>query len=253
MLYSLLDALAVKYAGKIFITLQFNGDLLNPKILDILLAKGVKRFSIASIDRYHKKQGERKEELSTLFEQHGISFKEGLTEAEKPEADSLKYFANIYGFLGATEDMWLGGNWARGRAMDNDIWKKDGSHNFCAIKSGARGFLHQDGDVAQELSIQLWKINPCCAGTKVPMGDARKEKVTDVLERMSKHEVMQKLNKGDAYGMGESLGISAQEGLKDAIKMGNVCLWCDKFLGNLYDMKKQKPFNAFDKSEVLTG
>ncbi len=254
LLYAILDALDKKYDGKLFITLQFNGDLLKPKILETLIAKGVNRFSIASIDRYHKNQGERKEQLADLFESYGITFVEGQPKILKSEKDGMKEIPLTYGFFGATADMWLGGNWARGRALDNDIWKKDGSHNFCAIHSGARGFLgHDDRDVMQELSIQLWKINPCCPGTKVPMGDARKEKVVNVLERMSKHEVMKKLNQGDAYGMGESLGISAQEGLKEAIKAGNVCLWCDKFFGNLYDMKKQKPFNAFKKSEILEG
>ena len=252
LLYSILDALAKKYDNQLFITLQFNGDLLKPIILDTLIAKGVKRFSIASIDRYHKKQGERKEQLSEMFEEHGIDFVEGQPKITRSAKDGLAGTQLTYGFFGATEDMWLGGNWARGRALDNDIWKKDGSHNFCAIHSGARGFLdHPDQDVMQELSIQLWKINPCCPGTRMPMGDARKEKVVDVLERMSKYEVMQKLNLGDAYGMGESLGISAQEGLNEAIKMGNVCLWCDKFFANFYDMHKQKPFNAFEKSEIL--
>ena len=48
-----------------------------------------------------------------------------------------------------------------------------------------------------EISIQLWKINPCCPGTKFPLGDARKEKVADVLHRISKMEVFQKLNARD--------------------------------------------------------
>ncbi|HEA30354.1 MAG TPA: hypothetical protein ENH91_10225, partial [Leeuwenhoekiella sp.] len=31
-------------------------------------------------------------------------------------------------------------------------------------------FRPEGKDVMQELSIQLWKINPCCPGTKAPMG-----------------------------------------------------------------------------------
>lgn len=252
LLYAILDALHEKYNGNLYVTLQFNGDLLKPKVLYTLITKGVNRFSIASIDRYHKRQGERKEQLARMFEAHGISFVEGQPKITRSEKEGLRNIPLSYGFFGATEDMWLGGNWARGRALEKDIWKKDGRHNFCAIHSGARGFLgHEDKEVMQELSIQLWKINPCCPGTKIPMGDARTEKVTEVLERMATYKVMKKLNEGDAYGMGESVGISAEEGLQEAIKMGNVCLWCDKFFGKVYDMKKQKPFNAFKKSEIL--
>jgi hypothetical protein len=61
------------------------------------------------------------------------------------------------------------------------------------------------------------------------MGDARKNKVTDMLERMSKHEVARKINMGDAYLMGESIRIRSKEGLQRSIKLGNVCLWCDEF------------------------
>ncbi len=243
LLYKILDELNNKYGNNIFIALQFNGDLLNDKILKTLIEKGVHRFSIASIDRYHKKQGERKDLLSKMFEDQGIEFVIGqpkLTKSAKGELTNKL----TYGFFGATEDMWLGGNWARGRSMEHDIWKKDGKHNFCAIPSGAIGFLgHEDSNILQEISVQLWKISPCCPGTVVPMGDARKEKVVDVLQRMSKHEVMRKLNNGDVYGMGESLGISAKEGLKRAMETGNVCLWCDEFFRLHYDMKTQKPMS----------
>ncbi len=54
-----------------------------------------------------------------------------------------------------------------------------------------------------EISIQLWKINPCCPGTKYPLGDARKEKVADVLQRVSKMEVFQQLNLGEPWQMGK--------------------------------------------------
>ena len=76
--------------------------------------------------------------------------------------------------------MWLGGNWARGWAMEKNKWMKDPTHNFCKILSVGRGFLGGT-ELPMEISIQLWKINPCCPGTKFPLGDARKEKVADVL------------------------------------------------------------------------
>lgn len=250
LLYAILDKLREKYASNTFITLQFNGDLLTKAILQILLDKGVNRFSIASIDRYHKKKGERKSILAQMFEDHGIVFHKGAPEIQKPFSE----LPRTYGFFGSTEEMWLGGNWARGRAFDNNIWKKDGHHNFCKLHSGAISFLDStDNSVMQELSIQLWKINPCCPGTVEPMGDARKEKISEVLQRVSSSKVMQKLNKGNAYGMGESIGISADEGFERAMKLGNICLWCDEFFNRHFDMKSQIPKNTNTKNQFSEG
>lgn len=241
LLYKILDKLKEKYGGKLYIALQFNGDLLTPKILETLLQKGVDRFSIASIDRYHKKQGARKEVLSAMFESKGIEFIEGQPKLTKTDLENDTRNHPTYGFFGATEDMWLGGNWARGRAMEHDIWKRDGLHNFCAIPSGAIAFLgNEQIDFTQEISIQLWAINPCCPGTKEPMGDARTERVSEVLERMAKSEVMQILNTGNAWKMGESVGISQEFAKKRSQELQNVCLWCDEFFTKYFDMKKQQ-------------
>lgn len=239
-LYSILERLQEKYVGKLDVALQFNGDLLNEKILQKLMKLGVNHFSIASIDRYHKKQGARKEALSALFESQGIVLRAGQPELSR--AERLKQRKQLtYGFFGATEDMWLGGNWARGRALQEDIWLQDGTHNFCAIHSGAIGFMdNKEADVTQELSIQLWKVNPCCPGTAAPMGDARTEKIADIVKRMSKHEVMKKLNKGNIFAIGESIGTSEEYGRKRSKELKNVCLWCDEFFTKHYDINTQK-------------
>jgi hypothetical protein len=247
LLFKILDKLREKYGNKLYIALQFNGDLLTPKILKTLLEKGVDRFSIASIDRYHKKQGERKELLAGMFEEHGIVYIEGQPKLTKSDLENDRREYPTYGFFGATEDMWLGGNWARGRSMEHDIWKRDGLHNFCAIPSGAIAFLGNEAvDMTQEISIQLWAINPCCPGTKEPMGDARVEKVSEVMERMSKSEVMQILNSGDAWKMGLPIGITEDFARKRSQELENVCLWCDEFFTKYFDMKKQeaKAFRA---------
>jgi len=136
--------------------------------------------------------------------------------------------------------MWLGGNWARGRALEKNIWKKDPNHNFCAILSGAIGFLHGAKDIPQEISIQLWKVNPCCPGTKDPLGDARIEKVADILKRVSDNPIFQLLDKGDPYRMGESIGISEAHARKRCGELQNVCLWCDEFFEKHYDIKTLK-------------
>lgn len=66
-------------------------------------------------------------------------------------------------------------------------------------------------DIPNEISIQLWRINPCCPGTHFPIGDARKQKVSEVLKRSSKNFVFKMLNDGDPLKMGIELGVSEEE------------------------------------------
>jgi organic radical activating enzyme len=237
-LHAILEAVAHKYEGRTQVMLQTNGDLLTGKKLDALLARGVTRIDIASIDRFHKKQGTRKAALEELFLSRGMSGDDPDPLIEKDTY--LKKDAVSYGFWGATEDMWLGGNWARGEAMRKDVWLKDGRHNFCAILSGARGFLG-DTELPQELSIQLWKINPCCPGTLYPLGDARRERVSEVLERIASSPIFEKLNQGNPYAMGESLGVDEEYGTERALELQSVCLWCDEFMRRYLDPGTLQP------------
>jgi len=226
-LWKVLDAVQKKYGKQTQVMLQTNGDLLTGKILDQLIEKGVSRIDIASIDRYHKHAGERIEILRELFLSRGMTDENTAPLVEKDtylQKDKISF-----GFWGATEDMWLGGNWARGRAMEKDIWSKDPEHNFCAILSGAIGFLGGVDEVPQEISIQLWRINPCCPGTKYPLGDARIEKISEVLNRVADNPVFQKLNDGDPWSMGESLGVTVEHAKARTKALKNVCLWCDEF------------------------
>jgi hypothetical protein len=236
LLYNILDALRVKYGGKTQVMLQTNGDLLTPRILDTLVEKGVTRFDIASIDRYHKHSGDRLMQLAELFESRGVN-----GEDKDPLIEKDTYLVQgkqvSWGYWGATDDMWLGGNWARGRAMEKDIWKRDPSHNFCKILSGGIGFLTGAEGIPQEISIQLWRINPCCPGTYKAMGDARKEKVADVLERVTTSPVFQKINEGDPLGMGEAVGISREFAQARTEDLQNVCLWCDEFFRDYFDVE----------------
>ena len=123
-----------------------------------------------------------------------------------------------------------------GRAYANDIWMKDPSHNFCKIQSGARNFLGGHEDAIMEVSIQLWAVNPCCPGTKFPMGDARTEKIPDILNRMKQSAVFNKLNDGEVYQMGESIGVLKSFAKERGKDLKNVCLWCDEFFEQHYDM-----------------
>ncbi|CAM2068327.1 Radical SAM protein [Sulfidibacter corallicola] len=224
-LYAILEALRKRYGQATQVMLQTNGDLLTPERLDRILELGVSRIDIASIDRYHKHQGHRRQELEDLFRSRGMRGDE-----QDPLIDKDNYLKSeaSFGFWGATEDMWLGGNWARGRALEKDIWKRDGGHNFCAILSGARGFLGGT-ELPQEISIQLWRINPCCPGTHRPLGDARTERVADVLAQAAASPVWRALNRGNPYAMGAALGLDASFGRRRAEALQNVCLWCDEF------------------------
>jgi organic radical activating enzyme len=234
LLYTILDALAVRYGDATRIMLQTNGDLLTGEILDILIEKGVTRFDIASIDRYHKHAGARLMDLASLFESRGVNGDDKDPLIEK-ETYLLKGKSLSWGYWGATEDMWLGGNWARGRAFEKGIWKRDPQHNFCSILSGGIGFLTGAPGIPQEISIQLWKINPCCPGTWKAMGDARVEKVADVLARVAESPVFRKINEGDPLGMGESVGVSREYATGRVAELKNVCLWCDEFFREYYD------------------
>ncbi len=247
-LYAILDAAREKYGRETQLMLQTNGDLLTAEILDELLERGVTRFDVASIDRFHQQAGRRREALEALFRSRGMS-----DDHPEPLIDKdvyLKKDVLSFGFWGSTQDSWLGGNWARGQAMKNGNWLRDGRHNFCAILSGGKGFLGGT-DLPQELSIQLWKVNPCCVGTRDPMGDARRERVSDILERIAASPIFQKINEGDPYGMGESLGVSAAQGLARAEALQNVCLWCDEFFERHYDGARVAPREAVQSGGLL--
>ncbi len=238
LLYKIIDRLKERYGNSTQFMLQTNGDLLTGEILDTLVEKGFTRFDIASIDRYHKAAGGRLSELADLFESRGF-----IGDQDDPLVRKEQYLHDYplsWGYWGSTDDMWLGGNWARGRALKKGIWKKDPEHNFCAIHSGAIGFLNGDEGITQEVSIQLWDINPCCPGTFEPMGDARIDRIADILEKVSGHAVFSHLDDGDPLGMGESLGVTREHAEKRCGELGNVCLWCDEFFRDHFDIRRLK-------------
>ena len=236
LIWSVLEKIQNKYGKNTQVMLQTNGDLLTGEILDKLIEHGVTRFDIASIDRYHKHSGDRLMEIAEIFDSRGVN---GDQHDPLVESDNylVKNHALSWGYWGATEDIWLGGNWARGRALEKNIWHKDAHHNFCKVLSGGIGFLTGAPGIPQEISIQLWKINPCCPGTYKAMGDARKEKVADVLAKVSKSPVFQKINEGDPLGMGESIGIGRDFAEARNAELKNVCLWCDEFFTNYFDIE----------------
>jgi hypothetical protein len=61
-------------------------------------------------------------DLASLFESRGVNGDDKDPLIEKDTYPGEREIAEL-GLLGATDDMWLGGNWARGRAFEQGIWK----------------------------------------------------------------------------------------------------------------------------------
>jgi hypothetical protein len=204
------------------LALQTNGDLLDGETLDELLDAGVENISIASQDAYHASRDGLRERLKDLF------LSRGLIEVDVGDPSAAKPHERTFSFWGATPDLWLGGLWARGRAMRNGISLRDPDHNFCSLWSGALGFLDDESE-RQEIAIQLTSVYPCCPGTVEPLGDIAEEPLEAILERHRGDAMWEALNRGEPAEMGIASGVGI-EYARDRIKvLGNVCLWCDEY------------------------
>lgn len=231
LLYFCLDALYEKYGDAVQYMLQTNGDLLTPEILDEILAHHITRIDIASLDRFHKHKGARAELLKSMMEAKGMIFdNEGAliskTRLTKPTL--------TFSMWGANDDFWIGGNWARGRAIQKNVMLQNPLHNFCAIPSGAKGFAGKAG-VMQEIAIQLYNLYPCCPGTRMPIADLRYDNLNAAIARVMAHPMWQALNDGEPFKMGLYKGISEDDAQLRAMALGNICLWCDEFFEKHYE------------------
>ena len=243
-----LDALNDRYAAGTQFMVQTNGDLLTPERLDELLAHHVTRIDIASIDRYHRHQGARREALEALFLSRGLT-------GESPDAlvakGALTKHEPSFGFWGANENFWIGGNWPRGRAVTNRNWLRDPEHNFCAIVSGAIGFLGGVSGVPQEIAIQLSELYPCCPSTAFPIADLREESVDDALDRIRNHPAWRALDRGQPRELGSEAGIATEHADARIQALGNVCLWCDEYFRKHYQGPRVRRETQFVPLESL--
>ena len=207
------------YENKVPIFVQTNGDLLNEKKLETLLKLGVNRIDITSLDRFHKFQGSRENHLRDLFH------KAGMVHADQYQEGSNQVTFTMWG---ATEDLWLGGNWARGRALENNLYLNNPEHNFCEIWSGAKDFLNPESG-RQEIHIQLATLYPCCPTTSIALGDARLKPIQELLTQASEEATWQVLNQGKIEELGSHRGLSKDYIQSRIHELGNVCLWCDEY------------------------
>ncbi|MCB9229551.1 MAG: radical SAM protein [Deltaproteobacteria bacterium] len=225
-LLTIMKAIRKRYDTRTRLWLQSNGDLINQKRLTALLEAGADRIDITSLDRYHQKKGQRRQFLQKLFEEAGMTA--AIRNGSQTDDVIRASTSPEYAFWGADEDLWLGGNWARGRALRNGLALKDPEHNFCSLWSGAKGFLDH-GSKQQEVHVQLFRLYPCCPTTLYAIADLRKESMDSALKRAGQDESMQLLNQGQVMKLGIREGLSP-ELIQERIKaLGDVCLWCDEY------------------------
>lgn len=225
---AIVRALKKRYEDRTPIYLQSNGDLLNDEKVTRLLDMGIDRIDIVSLDRFHKQKGAHVERIRALFDKHG------LVDAGKPRLEATpEARRKEYAFWGANEMSWLGGNWARGRAVENKLALLDPNHNFCALWSGAKGFL-DSGSAGQEVHIQLYRLYPCCPTTLFALGDVRDETVEALLDRHRGIPTFQLLNRGDAPHLGTESGLTPEYVQGRIEALGDVCRWCDEFFEKHY-------------------
>jgi hypothetical protein len=223
LLFRALCALHARYGDRTAMMVQTNGDLLDAATLDRLLAHHVHRIDVSSMDRFHPKTTlARRDELRSLFESRGMREVTGVGKGARAPSE------RAYAFWGATEDMWIGPLWPRGRALAHGLSRATPADDFCARWSGARNFLEYRGSGC-EVNVQLADVYPCCPMTCRPIGDLRAEPLLAMLDRCARHPVYRALNEGRPERMGEYLGISEEEGARRSRELGNHCLWCDEF------------------------
>ena len=164
--------------------------------------------------------------IEALFRAHGMV--PGETLADTAGTDSGERGPVVYAFWGATEDLWIGPLWPRGRARKYRLSKAGPDTDFCGNWSGARGFLDYRA-AGCEVNVQLADVYPCCPMTCRPIGSLLTEPLIGILDRCAQHPVYRALNEGRPEAMGESLGISETTGRQRTRELGNHCLWCDEF------------------------
>lgn len=223
LLFEALRLLHDRLGARTALYVQTNGDLLDAAMLDRLLAHHVRRVDVSSMDKFHPKTTlARRAQLEALFVSRGMQ------EATAVGKGAAAPTAPTYVFWGATEDLWIGPLWPRGRALTNELTRATPADDFCARWSGARNFLEYR-DQGCEVNVQLADVYPCCPMTCRPIGDLRTEPLIAMLDRCAQHPVYRALNEGRPEKMGEYLGIPEAEGARRAQELGNHCLWCDEF------------------------
>lgn len=234
-LYPAVTQLRSRYAtsGGVKVIVQTTGDLLTAKMLGELKELGVWLVSVSGIDAFHQgletigARDALKQKLTGMFLASGYQHQPEVADKSREGGEDGPYFH----FFGATPDMWIGKLWPRGRAWQNGLSTADITENFCARWSGGIGFLdtrHNGSEVSIEPSGNVY---PCCAKTKLPVGNLVDEPLEAMLARLRGNPVYEAISQGQPQRMGLQHGWSEERFLAES-KAGsyqNLCIGCDRF------------------------
>lgn len=238
--YPVIERLVARYRGNggVKIVVQTTGDLLNERIVEELLHRGVWSISVAGVDDFHEglagrdRQKAFVERLTGLFERHGMKAS-ALSVQDRKWLDEP---GPVYSFFGATPEAWIGKLWPRGRAWGNDLSTATIADNFCNRWSGGLDFL-QHRYSGSEVSIEPdGAVYPCCLKTKIPIGNLLDESLIDILDSLVGDPVYEAISMGHPERMGIAAGWPVEKFLeksKTSTPGGrayqNLCIGCDRF------------------------
>jgi hypothetical protein len=239
-LYPALELLYQKYLdhGGVKLVVQTTGDVLSGRIVEELLERNVWTISVSGIDAYHEgleqdaAQRALVEQLTRLFESHGMEYFAPIAEHAREAADDGRYFH----FFGATPDAWIGKLWPRGRAQQNELSTATVMDNFCNRWSGGLNFLqyrHSGSEVSVEPNGNVY---PCCIKTRAPIGNLLERKLEEILDDLIGNPAYEAISMGHPERMGIASGWSVEKFLEKSkmiLPSGrvyqNLCIGCDRF------------------------
>lgn len=243
--YPVLAAIRDRWTAPPRLSVQTTGDILTPRLIGEMLARGVDTIAIASIDDYHVGHaGDAKFALMDRIRAMMAPF--GLVEVglggitddrlKSPAPTRRRDDRPSFLFFGAQPELWIGELWPRGRAWANGLVNATYETNFCARWSGGKNFLRH-GEVGSEVAIEPdGSVYPCCLKTAAPLGKLTEERLTDILDSLKDHPALQAIDAGDPEAMGLAAGWSRADyrARSTAIDpkgrtVANVCIGCDAF------------------------
>ncbi|HVY71428.1 MAG TPA: radical SAM/SPASM domain-containing protein [Verrucomicrobiae bacterium] len=238
-LYPAIEQIVQKYqpVGGVKIAVQTTGDLVTPKIVEELLARGVWMISVSGMDDFHEgfteaRRAELTAKLTAMFEGAGMH-RSGLRAGERKWHEEA---GPVFSFFGATPDAWIGKIWPRGRAWANGLSKAKITDNFCNAWSGGLNFLNL-GQAGSEVSVEPnGNVYPCCMKTKLPVGNLVEEPLMGILQSLVGHPVYEAIAMGHPERMGIQDGWSPERFIERARAKTvtghayqNLCIGCDRF------------------------
>ncbi len=237
-LLPVLRGLRERYGTRTRVVVQTTGDLVTDGIVAELLDAGAWMISVAGVDDFHvghegaAKQAALRDRLTALFTARGMKS----SGHQAPMRSWAAEDGPVFGFFGATEDMWIGKVWPRGRAWENGLSTATWGDNFCGEWSGGRGFLQHEA-TGSEVSIEPdGAVYPCCVKTGAALGSLLDERLVDILDDLADEPALQAIDAGEPWRMGEAYGWTPEMFrtrsatlTPQGVGYENPCIGCDSF------------------------